>query len=119
MPVTVVNQVERILDEVPIGICAAAKRLGTFRNGRPTHPSTVTRWVTRGIVLPDGRNLKLEAIKLNGRFVTSVAAVVRFVAAQQHDGPDGDGGPESGSRTPSRRRHAAAQAVEELRRLGV
>lgn len=78
------DAVNRILSEGALGMSAAARLLGTFRDGRPTHPSTVARWHRDGVTLADGRVIRLEAIRLNGRLVTSRAAIVRFVAAQQH-----------------------------------
>ena len=75
--------VGRILTEGPLGMSAAARLLGTFRDGKPTHPSTLVRWHHRGVTLPDGRTVRLEAVRINGRLVTSRAAVIRFVAAQQ------------------------------------
>src|SRR5262245_21539293 len=97
--------VETILSESPLGMSATARRLGTFRDGKATHPSTITRWATRGVQLPDGRLLKLEAVRVNGRLVTSWPAILRFIAAQQP--PDSNGHRlETTPRTPGERRRA-------------
>lgn len=77
------DAVDRILSEGALGMSAAARLLGTFREGRPTHPSTVARWHRDGVTLADGRVIRLEAIRVNGRLVTSRGAIVRFIAAQQ------------------------------------
>jgi hypothetical protein len=45
-------------------MAAAAKLLGTFRGGRPCHPSTVVRWCLDGIKLANGQRLKLEFIRM-------------------------------------------------------
>lgn len=50
---------------------------------RPTHPSTVARWATRGVPGPDGSWIRLEAIRVHGRLMTSRPALVRFIAVLQ------------------------------------
>jgi hypothetical protein len=42
----------------------------------------VWRWAVKGIKLPDGRVVKLETLKLAGRYMTSIEALERFIAAQ-------------------------------------
>jgi hypothetical protein len=74
-PDEVVSLVDRILSEGPIGMSAAAKLYGTFRNGRPTHPSTPIRHHLRGVTLSDGRVVRLDAVRISGRLMTSRAAV--------------------------------------------
>lgn len=85
--------IDRLLDEGAVGVCEIARLAGKFRRGRPTHASTVTRWITVGVVVGGGRVLKLEGIRLNGRWVSSRAALVRFIAAQQTDSPNADARP--------------------------
>jgi hypothetical protein len=75
--------VEKLTAEGLIGMAETARVLGTFRSGKPTHPSTPTRWALDGIRLPDGRRLKLEHIRMGDRIMTSKPALVRFLAAQQ------------------------------------
>ena len=75
--------IDQLLDEGPLGVCEIARLAGKFRRGRPTHASTVTRWITVGVALEGGAVLKLEGVRLNGRWVSSRAALVRFIAAQQ------------------------------------
>jgi len=106
--------VDRILDEGPIGMSAAAKIYGSFRCGRPTHPSTPIRHHLHGVVLADGRTIRLEAIRIGGRLMTSRAAVVRFVAEQQLIPPV----PDSAARVETVRRPGAA-ASKQLDRLGI
>lgn len=105
--------VQRILREGGLGMSAAARRLGHFRDGKPTHPSTVTRWARGGIPVPGGGRLRLEAVTLNGRLVTSWPAIERFVEAQQRGEA---GGPEM--RGPTARTRATAASVSELDTLG-
>ena len=50
--------------------------------GRRVHPSTVWRWVQRGI-----RGHKLETIKVGGVTCTSEAALMRFFSALSAEPP--------------------------------
>jgi hypothetical protein len=110
------SSVERILGEGALGMSAVARRLGKFRDGRATHPSTPTRWVRDGIELPDGRRLHLEAVVVSGRLVTSWQAVLRFIAAQQP--PNQANNPSVFVRSPTQRRQASDAAAEAMRQLG-
>jgi hypothetical protein len=117
--ITSTDLVKRLMTEGLIGMSAAARRLGTFRDGKPTHPSTITRWCVVGVSLDDGTKLKLEHVRMggrNGRLCTSEAALVRFIEAQQelHDGDQADNGP----RSPSAYDRAAREAGEALERMG-
>ncbi len=116
MAVSVSQHVQKILDEGPLGMAAAAALLGTFRGGRPCHPSTVVRWCLHGVELADGRFLKLEFIRMTDRLVTSKPALLRFLAAQQDRSVE-----ESAAqpRTPTQRKRAADAAETELEALGV
>ena len=75
----------RLMEEGPIGMGAAAKLVGTFREGKPTSSITVSRWANKGVRLADGRIVKLEAFRLNTRLCTSRAALLRFIRAQNED----------------------------------
>ncbi|MDB5314017.1 MAG: hypothetical protein JWO38_8219 [Gemmataceae bacterium] len=107
--------VERLLAEGPIGMSAAARLYGTYRDGRPTHPSTPTRHHMQGVTLPDGTLVRLEAVRISGRLMTSRAAVARFIAAQQSWAA-----PQvvRAARTPAARSRAADAAAAELDAAG-
>jgi hypothetical protein len=107
--------VERILTEGPIGMSAAARLYGSFRGGRPTHPTTPTRHHLHGVILPDGQVVRLEAVRIAGRLMTSRAAVARFIAAQQIEQPPAT----PPTRSPSARRRASEAAAEHLARAGI
>jgi hypothetical protein len=108
---------ERILSETMLGLPAAARRLPCFRSDRPVSPSTVWRWIKDGVRLANGRIIRLEAIRLGARWVTSAEALGRFVAAQT---PDFEGAPTPAQpRTAGRRQRAADRAGAELARLGI
>lgn len=61
-------------DETILTFSEAAARLPLV-NGKRPHASTVWRWARKGIGV---QGIKLEALKLGGRFVTSFEALERF-----------------------------------------
>jgi hypothetical protein len=65
-----------------ISLREAAGHVPPSRLGRPARPSTVWRWCRRGARLPDGSTLLLESVFLNGRWLTSVDALGRFLRRQ-------------------------------------
>lgn len=103
--------IERLISEGAIGMTEAASLPGTFRGGRPCHPSTLTRWCLTGVRLPDGTVLRLEHFRVAGRLMTSRAALLRFLAAQQ------TGPPDPPPRSPAQRDRDAAAAGLELDNL--
>jgi hypothetical protein len=58
-----------IASETLVNLRDGAARIPSARAGRPTHPATLTRLIRAG---------KLEAIRLGGRWVTSVEALQRY-----------------------------------------
>lgn len=77
--------------------------------GRRTHKSTPTRHALKGVKLPDGRRVKLEAIRVAGALCTSKAAVLRFFAAQN----DLAGTNAASAPTPAQQSRAAKRAAKE------
>jgi hypothetical protein len=69
-----------ILDENPISLEAACRLIPPARGNR-CHVSTLVRWIRRGVLSPNGRRARLEAIRLGGRWLTSRAAIRRFCDA--------------------------------------
>lgn len=70
--------VERLTREGFIGMREVARDL--YPSG--THYGTPTRHATRGARLANGTVVRLEAIRVGGKLLTSRAAVLRFFAAQ-------------------------------------
>jgi hypothetical protein len=108
-----------IRTEQLLSLPQAARRFPPYRQDRPVNPSTVWRWISAGVKLPDGRRVKLGAVRLSGRWLTSVEAIERFIAAQT---PDLDAGVPASTpppRTSGQRRRVAEKAGEELERMGV
>jgi hypothetical protein len=68
-----------LVSERRIGLHEAAKIPPSFREGKPTHVSTVLRWITKGVKLANGEVVRLEGARCGGRWTTSVEAVARFM----------------------------------------
>jgi hypothetical protein len=113
MPNPLTTLVERILSEGPIRLAAAAPIVEISHGGKPPHPATMTRWALQGVRLKDGSKIKLEAIRVGNRLMTSRAAVVRFLEAQQ-DLPAAPA-----PRSASQRERDATRADQELEQLGI
>lgn len=100
-----------IASEQLLTIREAAMFRPPSRNGRPTHVTTVHRWIKTGV-----RGVRLEAIPIGGSLYTSKEALQRF-ADRLLTGRDAT------SRTiqatpPVTRRRATQKAERELDRLG-
>jgi Protein of unknown function (DUF1580) len=104
-----------LLTETLLGMAEAARRLPPFRLGRPVAPATVWRWCMQGVRLADGTRLRLECIRLGGRWLTSTEALERFVAAQTPERGQPEQLPQT---TPAKRARRSERAAAELERMG-
>jgi Protein of unknown function (DUF1580) len=102
--------------EKPIPLAAAATLIPPARNGKKTHLSTILRWILRGSKAPDGTLVKLEAVRLGGRWLTSREALQRFSAKLT---PSTDAEAPAPPRTPAMQSRASSRAAAELERIGV
>jgi hypothetical protein len=105
-----------LIGENLLSLNQAARRLPPGRRNRPVSLSCVLRWVLEGVPGPDGRRVKLDAVRLGGRWVTSLEALGRF--AEQLTPRFGDI-PLSVRRTPKQRKRAAARAEKKLTAAGI
>src|SRR2546427_130282 len=106
-----------VTTESMIGLAAAAKLVPPGRRHRPAHLSTILRWIRAGAKAPDGTTVRLEAVRLGGRWVTSKEALQRF---GERLTPDlGGAGERPAPRTAGRRRKASERAEKELAKLGI
>jgi len=83
--------------------------------GSPVYPSTVSRWILRGVRLPDGSRLKLRAIRLGSKWHVTAEWMREFF--ESHTAafvPDAATRP----RTSREQNHAVDRAVAELERMG-
>jgi hypothetical protein len=109
-----------LLHETLIALAEAARLIPAFRGGGRTSPPTVYRWVTKGARAPDGRTVRLEAVRLGGRYLTSREALSRFAEALTPTPSTAATEPSrSAPRTPVRRRREAERAARELERAGI
>lgn len=81
--------------------------------------ATVHRWVQRGVIVPDGRRVRLEAVRVGGIWMTDRAAVNRVVAECTGSVSDKPAGENPPARTVSQRERAAGKAETELISLGI
>ena len=111
----------QILTEIVEGdhlsFAQAAKRVPASGNREGTAcPSTVWRWYHVGAKAPDGTVVHLEAAKVGGRWVTSLAALLRFLERLNADTP----APvvPIPARSESKRRKAVDAATKKLEAAG-
>ena len=67
-----------IQTETLLNLHEAAQRIPAYRTGRRCHVSALNRWISRGCVAVSGRLVRLDAVRLGNRWVTSVQALQRF-----------------------------------------
>jgi hypothetical protein len=105
-----------ILSESKISLCEAAALLPGNRPGKRVSFSTVWRWVMRGVLAADGETrVRLEAVRVGAKWVTSHEAIARFSEALT---PDLGGGAAT-ARTPVERKRAASAASKRLEAIGI
>ena len=99
-----------------LSIAEAAKSIGKIgRGGRPVAFSTIWRWIFRGAKAPDGRVVRLEAVRLGSKWVTDPAALQLF--SERLTPVLGEAA--AVTRTPTARRRATARAAAELSDAGI
>ena len=107
--------------ESMIGLAEAAKLVPPARRGKRCHLSTLLRWITAGVRAPDGSRVRLEAVRLGGRWLTSREALRRF-AERLTPNLDQAQGPAPAAKTPrspAARERAHRRAEAELARAGI
>jgi hypothetical protein len=81
---------DQLLEEIQAGegqtLSSAARLVPRTRQDKPVGMPCLFRWVTAGVIGPDGSRIRLEAARLAGRWITTAGAIRRFVLAQTpHD----------------------------------
>ena len=102
-----------LMAEGLIGMGEAA-RLFPGADGRPTSRWSVARWVGAGVTVR-GERIRLEGVRVGGRWFTTAAAVARFVDRQTRAAT---GEPEA-ARTPAAARKAHLKAEAALSAAGI
>jgi hypothetical protein len=110
----------QLLEEIEAGLgeplTRAARRVPRTRQDRPVTLSCLLRWITLGVIGPNGERIKLEAARLAGRWLTTPGAIRRFVAAQT---PCQDTTPITPRTGRGMRQRAAEQAGQQLDQMGI
>jgi hypothetical protein len=101
-----------ILNESSISLTEVCRTLPKGKRGRQVHLSCVLRWITQGSKAPDGRRVRLEAVRVGGRWITSKEALARFVAALTPRFQDEITAP--ALRSPAKRQRASERAARRL-----
>lgn len=107
-----------LYDEDLLTFSEAAKNLPTI-DGRRAHASTIWRWARKGI-----QGVKLETLRVGGRFVTSAEALERF-SRKLAELPPGAASSSSTRRVATRprsatqRQHEIERANEYLKKEGL
>jgi hypothetical protein len=105
-----------LASETTISLAQVAREQPPGRGGAPCSLGCVLRWVLKGVRSPAGELVRLEAIRLGGRWITSREAVQRW-AEKLTPRLDGEAAP--APRTATARRRAADKASKELEAMGV
>src|ERR1700687_982534 len=68
-------------NETTVSLSQAARLLPAGLRGRPVTLSCLLRWVIDGVKTPTGM-VRLEAVRMGGRWITSIEALERFACRQ-------------------------------------
>jgi len=100
--------------ETILSLKEAATLIPPVRQGRPVSFNCILRWILKGSKTVDGQIVKLEGLRIGGRWVTSREAIQRYAEAltPQTAAP-------SRSRTACQHRREAQKAEQELERMGI
>jgi len=102
--------------ESTLSLSQAADLLPPGRGGARPTLGCVLRCVLKGAKSPSGELVRLEAIRLGGRWLTSREALQRFAERLT---PLLDGEPLASPRTLNQRRRASERAARELEQMGI
>jgi hypothetical protein len=102
--------------EKPLPLADACQLVPPARRGKKTHLSTMLRWILTGAKSPSGELVKLEALRLGNRWVTSREALQRFAERLT---PSTDSLAQAAPRTPAARQRASEKAAMQLEAIGI
>jgi Protein of unknown function (DUF1580) len=100
-----------------ISLNDASRIVPAARRGKKTHLSTLLRWILKGCRGPNGTMVRLEAIRVGNRWMTSRQALQRFAESLTPSIASEEKSP--AIRTSAARQRASERAAAELERLGV
>jgi hypothetical protein len=111
----------RLLGEKLLSLSQAARLIPPSRQNRPVSPSCLWRWHRSGVKTANGRTVRLEAVWLVNRLVTTEEAVRRFIAAQQPEAaacsPPTESVPIPRTRSVDRRQRDSERALRDLQEM--
>jgi hypothetical protein len=87
------------------------------RNGAKPTLSCILRWILNGVNGPTGDRIRLEAVRLGRRWITSREAIQRF--AERLTPQLGESEPVRSTRTAVERGRAAERAAKQLEKAGI
>jgi hypothetical protein len=102
--------------ETVISLSQAARTLPPGRRGKPVTLSCVLRWVLNGVKGPSCEKVRLEAIRVGSRWLTSREAIQRFADRLT---PRLDAASPALPRSAAQRQRASERAARELHRIGI
>jgi hypothetical protein len=107
--------------ERPLSLTGAARLIPPGRDGKKCHISTLLRWIVAGARAPGGGRVRLEALRLGARWITSHQALQRFATAltPSHPVSEQGGAAPPSLRSPAQRRRGSERAADELKRVGI
>jgi hypothetical protein len=101
--------------ESAISLKEAARLVPPARDGHRCHLSTLLRWILQGCRSPTGEVVRLEALRLGGKWITSREALQRFAERLTPHLEEAAPAP----RSAQARSRASLHAEAELERHGV
>lgn len=111
--------IAEILAGDALSLSGAGRLLPATRGQRlTTAPQTVWRWARFGARSPDGRMVRLEAARVAGRWLTSRAAVARFIMAMTEAEQFDEKSDAAKPMTESRRKRRSLSAAARLKSMG-
>src|SRR5262249_14589463 len=105
-----------VTTESTITLVQAAAMLPPGRNGARPTLGCLVRWILCGAKSPTGERVRLEAVRVGARWITSREALNRFA---QRLTPQLDGEAPAAPRTSGERRKASERAARELEQMGI
>jgi hypothetical protein len=99
-------------------LSAVGKQFPAARGEGCVNPATVWRWAHEGAKTPTGERVKLEVVRVGMSWLTSQAALDRFVVALTSASTPSAGGRDIKIPNPSKRESRAARANKKLQEAG-
>jgi hypothetical protein len=97
-----------------ISLSQAAALIPSQSSSKPVLAAVVARWISRGVKAPDGRRVRLQAVRCGSRWMTTRAWLEQFARDQTPSFNDDIKPPQSDSR----RERAAREAGKRLELMG-